>query len=74
RIGVAVSLVIPSDALWRGASYYLQSPAFLAATGTDVGIPFAGRTAPSAAFVAWSIAYALAAGLLARRWFTRRDL
>ena len=74
RIGVAVSLVIPSDALWRGASYYLQSPAFLAAQAGDVGIPFAGSSAPSASFLAWTLAYAAVACLVARRWFTRRDL
>lgn len=74
RIGVAVSLVVPSDALWRGASFYLQSPVFLAATAGDVGIPFAGAAAPSGAFVAWSVGYAVVAALLARRWFTRRDL
>ncbi len=74
RIGVAVSLVMPSDALWRGASYYLQSPAFLAAQGGEMGIPFAGTTGPSAAFLAWALAYMVAACLIARRWFTRRDL
>ena len=49
RIGVAVSLVIPSDALWRGASYYLQSPAYLAATSVDdapASRPLAPRAPP----------------------------
>lgn len=74
RIGVAVSLVVPSDALWRGASYYLQSPAFLAATGGDIAIPFAGSAAPSVPFIAWAVAYASVWWLLADRWFRRRDL
>lgn len=74
RIGVAVSLVIPSDALWRGASYYLQSPAFLAATSGDIAIPFAGDAAPSGPFIAWALTYAAAWWLLADRWFRRRDL
>jgi ABC-type transport system involved in multi-copper enzyme maturation permease subunit len=74
RIGVVVSLVIPSDALWRGASYYLQSPAFLAATGGDIAIPFAGDAAPSGPFIAWAVAYAAGWWLLANRWFRRRDL
>ena len=26
NIGTAVSLLLPSDALWRGASFYLESP------------------------------------------------
>ena len=74
RIGVAVSLVIPSDALWRGASYYMQSPAFVMATSGDDAIPFAGTAAPSAAFIAWAIAYGTVWWLLAGRWFRRRDL
>jgi hypothetical protein len=74
RIGVAVSLLIPSDGLWRGASYYLQSPAYLAATGVDEAIPFAGNTAPSLPFVLWAIAYAAVWWLFADRWFRRRDL
>jgi Cu-processing system permease protein len=74
RIGVAVSLVIPSDALWRGASYYLQSPAFVAFTRGDMPLPFAGDAAPSGAFIAWALAYAAGWSLLADRWFRRRDL
>ena len=75
RIGVAVSLVIPSDALWRGASYYLQSPAYLAVTtSADDAIPFAGYAPPSGALVAWALAYAAGWWLLADRWFRRRDL
>lgn len=76
RIGVAVSLVFPSDALWRGASYYLQSPVFLAVARVDneTGNPFAGDVAPSGLFIAWSIAYGIVWWLLAERWFRRRDL
>jgi Cu-processing system permease protein len=76
RISVAVSLVIPSDALWRGASYYLQSPAFLVAASldTDTGNPLAGNTAPNGLFIAWAVAYATGWWMLADRWFRRRDL
>ena len=76
RISTGVSLVIPSDALWRGASYYLQSPAFLIAARVeaDTGNPFAGNAPPSGLFVAWAIAYGTVWWLLADRWFRRRDL
>lgn len=76
RIGVAVSLVIPSDGLWRAASYYLQSPAFLAAASVDAdtGNPLAGDTAPGALFIAWAAVYATSWWLLASHWFRRRDL
>lgn len=74
QIGVAVSLVIPSDALWRGASYYLQSPAYVAATSVENAVPFAGSAAPSGLLIAWAVAYAAGWWLLADRWFRRRDL
>lgn len=74
RIGIAVSLVIPSDALWRAASYYMQSPAYVAVSSTEDVIPFVGRTAPGLPLIAWAITYAVAWWLLADRWFRRRDL
>ena len=74
RIGVAVSLFMPSDALWRGASYYLQSPSYVAVTSTQDAIPFAGTTAPGAALVVWAVAHAAVCWFLADRWFRRRDL
>src|ERR1700737_2578062 len=52
NIGTAVSLLLPSDALWRGASYYLESPALLAAMGVARGgIPFFSSTPPAAALI-----------------------
>jgi hypothetical protein len=74
RIGVAVSLVIPSDGLWRAASYYLLSPVYVAGTSAENAIPFAGYAAPSAAFIAWGVVYAVGWSVLADRWFRRRDL
>ena len=74
RIGVGVSLVIPSDGLWRGASYYLQSPVYVAANSVEDAIPIAGNAAPNLLFVGWAIAYAAGCCLLADRWFRRRDL
>ncbi|HEV8166519.1 MAG TPA: ABC transporter permease subunit, partial [Actinomycetota bacterium] len=41
NLGIAVSLVFPSDAIWRAASYYLQPPTFLGEAVTRGGIPFA---------------------------------
>ena len=78
NIGIAVSLLVPSDALWRGAAYYLQSPAFLAASSAvgDAGGagPFGGSAPPSAALVGWSIAYVVLLLAMAARRFGRRDL
>lgn len=77
RIGVVTSLLIPSDALWRGASAALSSPAFLAASdaaGGNFGPPFSGVALPSRAFLAWTFAYVLVLLALAVRRFARRDL
>jgi Cu-processing system permease protein len=58
NIGTAVSLVLPSDALWRGASYYLQSPSLLAALGTARGgVPFFSTLPPAPALIWWSLGY-----------------
>jgi ABC-type transport system involved in multi-copper enzyme maturation permease subunit len=77
NIGIAVSLLVPSDALWRGAAYYLQSPAFLAVSAVDdaggAG-PFGGSAPPSAALIGWSIAYVVLLLAVAARRFAHRDL
>jgi Cu-processing system permease protein len=74
-VGTAVSLLLPSDALWRGASYSLQSPALLAVTGAARGgIPFFSNVPIAPALVVWSVGYVvvvLAAAILS---FSRRDL
>jgi ABC-2 type transport system permease protein len=75
NIGTAVSLLVPSDALWRGASYYLASPALLAALGsTRGGIPFFSALPPPPALIWWSLGYVvvvLGGAVLA---FRARDL
>jgi Cu-processing system permease protein len=80
-IGIVVSLLIPTDTLWRGASFYLQSPAFVALSASAGGgrgdaftLPFAGNAPPSAAMLAWSVGYALVLLWWASRHFARRDL
>jgi ABC-2 type transport system permease protein len=75
NIGTAVSLLLPSDALWRGASYYLESPTLLVALGTARGgIPFFSSVPPPPALIWWSLGYVvvvLAGAVLA---FRGRDL
>jgi ABC-type transport system involved in multi-copper enzyme maturation permease subunit len=75
NLGIAVSLLVPTDAVWRAASYYIQTPAFLGAlaAGRDV-LPFASSTPPTPAMLAWTILHPLAflGGAIAA--FSRRDL
>lgn len=73
-VGIAVSLVIPADAIWRGASYYVQSPLFLLEVGGSGGIPFFGSAPPARPLLLWSVGYVAVCLLAAVRTFDRRDL
>ncbi len=78
NLGTAVSLLLPADAVWRGASFHLLPPSFLAAgsfvTGEDVGLPFGATTPMAPAMLAWAVAYPVACLGLAVAAFRRRDL
>ncbi|HEX2172394.1 MAG TPA: ABC transporter permease, partial [Dehalococcoidia bacterium] len=75
-IGIVVSLIVPSDAIWRGASYFIQSPALLslAAAADAPTTPFAATTPPAPALVVWAVGYVLVCLLAAAATFARRDL
>jgi Cu-processing system permease protein len=78
NLGTAVSLLLPADAVWRGASFHVLPTSFLVAgsfaNGEEVGLPF-GSTAPMApAMLAWAVAYPVACLTLAGAAFRRRDL
>jgi ABC-type transport system involved in multi-copper enzyme maturation permease subunit len=75
NIGTAVSLLLPSDALWRGASFYLEPPSMLAALGaTRGGIPFFSVVPPAPALIWWSLGYVLVVLAGAVLAFRARDL
>jgi Cu-processing system permease protein len=77
RVGVVTSLLVPSDALWRGASAALSSPAVLSALrlgGDGDYPPFIGTALPSTALLIWSLLYVPVLLALAVRGFQRRDL
>jgi ABC-type transport system involved in multi-copper enzyme maturation permease subunit len=74
NLGIAVSLLVPSDGLWRAASYYVQSPGLLSALGTRGSLPFASFTPPATPFLLWAAAYTLLCVGTSVLAFTRRDL
>ena len=74
NLGVAVSLLVPSDGLWRAASYYAQSPAALALAPARLMNPFSSLAPPASAFLVWSAGYLVAALGVAVATFSRRDL
>ena len=77
NLGIVVSLLMPSDVLWRAASFYLQ-PSWLllmqnaAAAGT--GLPFAASTPTAPAMLIWAGLYTVAALGGAIAVFSHRDL
>jgi Cu-processing system permease protein len=78
NLGTAVSLLLPADAVWRGASYHLLPPGLLAASSLlgqgDPGLPFASTTPMAPAMLTWALAYPAACIGLAVAAFRRRDL
>jgi Cu-processing system permease protein len=78
NLGTAVSLLLPADAVWRGASFHLMPPGLLIA-GALAGqgateLPFASTTQMAPAMLAWALAYPAACIGLAVAAFRRRDL
>ena len=69
-VGVISSLIMPSEALWRRASYEMQ-PLFSRVLQLT---PFANTSAPSIAMIAYAVAYLLVTMSLALYYFHHRDL
>jgi ABC-type transport system involved in multi-copper enzyme maturation permease subunit len=70
NIGTIVSLLVPADALWRLAEYYVM-PAIV----RDLEVtPFNSMYPPSDAMVVWAIGYIAVVGAIAVRQFNRRAL
>jgi ABC-type transport system involved in multi-copper enzyme maturation permease subunit len=72
NVGIVISLIIPSEAMWKRAAYLMQPP-FLRELGFDA-TPFGAASAPSEAMVAYAVLYTGVALAVAVRWFNRRDL
>ena len=77
--GIVSSLIMPSDVLARGSSYYLL-PNVLGLGGEQVGLaaargnPFVSLTPIAAPMVIWSVLYVLAAFACGALVFSRRDV
>ncbi len=70
--GIVVSLLMPSEAMWKRAAYLLQPP-FLSNLGLDA-TPFGAASTPSPLMVGYAVLYVVAALAIAVRLFSRRDL
>ena len=70
HIGIAVSLVSPTDALWRLALHVLQPPVM-----SQLALnPFSGGVTPSPAMVWWAAGFVLVVFLVALRAFEKKPL
>ncbi|MGO8949052.1 MAG: ABC transporter permease [Ktedonobacterales bacterium] len=77
-IVTVINLVIPTDALWHGASYFLLPPtaSFIAAgiSGSTFNTPFTSGQPVAPAFLVWAALYCIALPALAALSFQHRDL
>lgn len=75
-IGTVVSLLAPSDELWKAASSYAVPQGLSALAGTDgpLGLPFLSTLEPSPWFIGWALLLTVGLLVLGVRAFSRRDL
>jgi hypothetical protein len=73
--GTVMSLLLPSDGLWRGAVYNLE-PAALIALGNAAARanPFAVSAPPPTPYIVWAVGWVVVILGLAVLSFRRRDL
>jgi len=73
--GIVASLLVPSDALWKGASFHLQPVAMILAQNVSPAAnPFAAATPMAMPMLVYSVLYTVTCLLLAMRVFSARDL
>jgi Cu-processing system permease protein len=69
-VGIAASLLVPSESLWQLASHHMQPPLV-----RDLGItPFSPLSVPSPAMVGWALGYVIVTLAAALRLFQTRDI
>jgi ABC-type transport system involved in multi-copper enzyme maturation permease subunit len=73
NVGIISSLIIPSEALWRRASFEMTPP-LARALGEVMSGPFVTLSVPSLLMVGYAGLYLLVTLALAVRHFSRRDL
>jgi ABC-2 type transport system permease protein len=71
RIGVASSVLVPSDSMWKLASYKVQPTIAVSLTGPN---PFGTFVPPSDFAVRYALFYCLAVVLISMAVFQRRDI
>ena len=77
-IATVINLVIPTDALWHGASYFLLPPTInfftLGLSGSNFNTPFTSGQPVAPALLIWAALYCIALPVVAAVRFAHRDL
>jgi len=78
RVGTATKLILPTDGLWRGGVWSLE-PSLVIAANRQLGPavaanPFFAADAPPAPYIAWAVAWVVAALALAVWSFRSREV
>jgi Cu-processing system permease protein len=79
NLGTTVSLLLPADAVWRGASFHALPPGLLiagsvAGSGDLQQLPFGSASPIAPALLVWAVAYPTVCLGVAVASFRRRDL
>lgn len=74
NVTTIINLLIPTDALWHGSSFYLTSGALDLIQAARVNTPFTATSPIANALIVWAILYCLILPTLAAWCFQRRDL
>lgn len=70
QVGIVTSLIIPTEAMWRRATFEMQAPLSSALQMT----PFSTISVPSALMVVYAAVYLVVMLVIAIRTFQRRDI
>jgi ABC-type transport system involved in multi-copper enzyme maturation permease subunit len=75
NLGTTIAIFIPSDALWRSASYFVQSAGILAASSAlGAAMPILANAPPTPFLVVWGVLYPMLLLGSATLVFVRRDI
>lgn len=76
RVGTVSRVLLPTDALWRGAMHGFQDPsALIEMGGTDAeAFPFLSPSGLTPAYLVWALVWVALIWALAARSFLRKDL
>jgi ABC-type transport system involved in multi-copper enzyme maturation permease subunit len=75
QAALVLSLIVPTDGIWRGAAFALEPAAMVATIGsTQNSNPFVSGTPPTTAYLLWCVLWFAAVAASGIAFFRRRDI